>query len=530
MSNCDDDPVCVVPTGGGKSLIMAAHICDALDGGAKKILLLAHVKELINQNWSALKAWRDDADVGIYSAGLGLRETDRTVTCAGIQSVWKRHDQFGFVDRVVIDEAHLINPLSMGRYRVFLDNLLVINPEMRVAGFTATPYRMGHGYIHEGDRSLFNTIAYEISIAELVRKGFLVKPIPRRGSIVADLSEVKNVGHDYNQGQMAAAFDKEAIVAAAVDDILKVGGDRKSTLIFCANLEHSENVAKELNRRGVRTVATVSGKTPKDERKFLVEAVRAGTITHLINVGVFTTGFDAPNIDCIVLLRATQSPGLYVQMVGRGMRISPGKENLLVLDYGGNVDRHGPLNAITIRPVASSSREEGDGHPLVKECQGCAALIPIGQIVCEFCGHVHPRDSDSRLSAIAGDVPLIETDEPIWRTVKWVRYLRHQKPGSPPCMRVIYGLSDRGPDTFSSSSDDRKTVSEFVFFEHGHRRRREALRWASNRGVTWDMDVDSAINHLWACPIMILVGRNARGYLEVRDYHFTLKEAHEVQL
>jgi len=168
------NPLVVIPTAGGKSLVMAAFIEGVLKAWPdQRILIVTHVRELIAQNHAEMIGLWPDAPAGIYSAGLGKRDAQARILFAGIQSIHRRASEIGHTDLVLIDEAHLIPGNSSTMYRRFLDALQVINPALKVIGLTATPFRTDSGMLHEGKSALFTDIAFEVPVRDLIDQGYL---------------------------------------------------------------------------------------------------------------------------------------------------------------------------------------------------------------------------------------------------------------------------------------------------------------------------------------------------------------------
>lgn len=322
------NPCVVLPTGSGKSLVMAS----AIDGWKRqyppfRCVVLAHRKELVDQNHAEFCGVIGAAlmSVGIYSAGLGRRDEDADVLFAGIDSIWRRGGEFKF-DCVIVDEAHRIPIRGEGKYREFISAAKLANPNLRVVGFTATPFRLGSGPICHRDHIL-NEICYEANVGDLIRQGYLCMLRSKCGTEEPDLAGVRKSGGDYQQSALGEAMRSGDLVARAVTDALKhlnAEGGRKCVVWFCVDLKHVETVANMLRALGERA-AVVTGNTPAAERDRLVEDFREGRYRHMCNVNVFTEGFNVRQVDGIVLLRPTLSKGMYAQMVGRGLRKHPGK-------------------------------------------------------------------------------------------------------------------------------------------------------------------------------------------------------------
>ena len=397
------NPCIVAPTGSGKSHIIAG-LCEDIMGRwpQSRIVILSHVKELLVQDAEKLLAAWPEAPLGIYSAGLGKKDID-AITVAGIQSIWRAADKTGKTDLVIVDEAHLINLEDCGMYRTFLNGLKEINPHLRIIGLTATPYRLGQGMITEGRDRLFDGLIESISIEELVERGYLARLRSKFTDMKLDTSGVRKRGGDFVDGDLQAKIDTEDNNARIVAETLLRAEDRRAWLVFCTGVEHARHIRDELRRQGV-SAETVTGDTPKDERTRILDEFKAGHIRAVTNVSVLTTGFDYPNIDLIVMARPTLSPGLYAQMAGRGMRLKTGPyQDCLVLDFAGNIARHGPVT--NIQPPSAKQKEDGEAP--VKECPECHEAVLLSTRVCPCCGHVFPINEPEE----SKDFVLNETED-----------------------------------------------------------------------------------------------------------------------
>jgi DNA repair protein RadD len=486
------NPLVVIPTAGGKSLVMAAFIEGVLKAWPdQRILIVTHVRELIAQNHAEMIGLWPEAPAGIYSAGLGKREAQARILFAGIQSIHRRAQEIGHTDLVLIDEAHLIPGNSSTMYRRFLDGLARINPALKVIGLTATPFRLDSGMLHEGKSALFTDIAYEAPVRELIDAGYL------------DVSKVGTRAGDFIARDLAAAVDKEAITRAAVTEIIEHGRERKSWLAFCSGVEHAQHVAEEFGRQGI-SCRTIFGDTPKEERDAIIAGFKRGEIRALASMGVLTTGFNAPAVDLIALLRPTKSAGLYVQMVGRGTRLAPGKENCLVLDFAGNVRRHGPIDLVRPRRPG----EAGVGEAPTKVCPECDSIIALSATECPDCGYVFPTRK-VKIAPTAATLPVL-SPKAQWLQVAGVSYSRHDKLGGLPSLKVTYSCGF-------------KSYSEWVCIEHQGYARQKAAGWWRKRapGCPVPLTVDQAIVEATrlARPSEISVRPSGR-YVEVSGYRF----------
>jgi len=465
FENQSGDPILVLPTGAGKSPVQAEFIREVLEKWPdQRILCLVHVKELVEQNHRTLLRLWPDAPAGIYSAGVGRREADPPIVVAGIQSVYKKADLLGHRDLVIIDEVHRIPPAGEGMYQTLLTGMRRINPSLRMIGLTATPYRMGQGYLWDGEDALFDGPSYQIDIRTLVRLGYLspltTAPVQARAS----LSGVHKRQGDFVESELEIAMD--SITEEACREIVVLGSDRSKWLVFCAGVNHASHVAETLARLGV-TCAMVTGSTPNDERDRIVEDFKSGKIRALVNVLVLTTGFDVPDIDMLVFLRPTMSPGLFVQMAGRGTRIAEGKEDCLILDFARNLDRHGPVDQIGAPRTGTG---EGGEAP-TKKCPECGTTMYAGATECPTCGLSMPRDPEKKLVGKASNAKALTDDRPERREVHTVSISLHEKTGKPPSIRVTYHCGIQ-------------SVSQWICPLHGDYARYKAEKW-------WNRMVDA---------------------------------------
>jgi len=405
-------------------------------------MILSHVKELLEQNHGKIKAFWPDAPAGLYCAGLGEKRSRDAITVASIQSVYRKPHIFGWRDLVLIDEAHLLSPDSDSMYQAFIAGLKEINPRVKVVGLTATAYRLKSGMLHEGANRLFTDIAVEITLQELLEAGHIASLISKSSLVQADLSGVSLVAGEFNARESETAMDKETLTQAALDEVIPLASGRKTWLFFCSGVAHAEHVRDALQARGIDT-ATVTGETPADEREAILRAFKAGELKAVTNANVLTTGFDAPNIDLIVLLRPTTSPGLYCQILGRGMRTSPGKENCLVLDYAGNIERHGPITHVQ-PPRSSGTRgktERSQRTCLI--CPACRMASPLDARECAECGRGFEPPERIKHDTQASTAEVMRTgpqarDAGQWVDVTWISYTKHEKNGKIPTLRVDY--------------------------------------------------------------------------------------------
>lgn len=419
----------------GKSMVQATLIQRLLGGWPDmRVVCVTHVAELISQNLQELYNIWPMANAGVYSAGLGRREAHAPILFCGIQTVHSKAERIGHVDVLIVDEAHLIPSKATTMYGRFIAALREINPDMKILGLTATPYRLDSGRLDEGDGRLFDRVVYTYGIAEGIRDGFLCPLISKATATDFDLSGVGRRGGDYVPGALQAAVDKKDVTRRAVDEIVAYGRNRRSWMAFCAGVEHAVNVRDEIRSRGY-SCEVVTGETPKDERRRIIEDFKAGRVKCVTNNSVLTTGFNAPAVDLIAALRPTLSVSLYVQMMGRGTRLSPatGKQNCLVLDFAGLVRQHGPVDAVQPRKPG-----KGDGEAPIKVCPHCHAINHAAARQCMDCGAEFDIEDKPKHQATAGAGPILAMAKPEWLPVQSRRFRYHDKPGGTPSVRAEY--------------------------------------------------------------------------------------------
>jgi DNA repair protein RadD len=502
------NPLVVIPTGGGKSLCLAAFIREALTAYAEtRILMVTHQRELIAQNFQALlRAW-PEAPAGIYSAGLSRRDIHAQILFAGIQSVHRHASRVQRCDLVLIDEAHLLGRSDSGMYRAFLAELNAINAGLlKVVGFTATPYRLDSGMLHEGKDRLFTDIAYEVPVLEMIQQGYLAPVIPKQTTTQLDVASVGTRGGEFIAKDLEAAVDRDEVTQAAVAEIIEHGQGRGSWLVFCSGVAHARHVRDAIREHRI-SCETVTGATPAPERDGILSAFKRGQLRCVTNANVLTTGFDAPGVDLIALLRPTKSAGLYVQMVGRGTRLAEGKEDCLVLDFAGNTARHGPIDTVDGR---KKEKSDTPGEAPIKVCPECETINHASVRRCIECDHEFPPPVVKVASQAASDALLSTQVQSAWCEVTGISYARHEKAGKPASLRVTYecGLARH---------------SEWVCLEHTGYPRERAVQWWGRRaaGLPIPARIDEALAQTAALrvPIGIQV-RPAGQYTEITAVRF----------
>lgn len=502
------NPAIVLPTGAGKSPVMGAIAQEACEQWGGRVCILAHTKELVAQNADKLAQVWPGADVGIYSASLKRRDRFNRVLSCQIQSVAKKAGQLGRFDLILIDEAHRIPLKGDGLYLHFIAEVLRFNPHARVIGLTATPYRLQGAAVPVcGPKFILNEISFESRIGDLINDGFLSPLMSKGGRTRADLSDVHMRGGEYIESELARAVNREELINAAADEIVDLAADRKALILFCVSVAHAEHFQAAMQARGV-SCGLVHGGTPGAERDATIADYQTGKLRALCNVNVLSEGFDAPHVDCVVMLRPTKSPGLYYQQVGRGLRLHPGKADCLVLDFAGNVLEHGPVDEIKVsRPREKKPGEVQTG--VSKECPKCLALVPGATRVCAECGHEWPEREIRHLMSATGAPILAAHIAPVSHAVTSVTYDEHIAKSGALTLKVTYrcGLASFG---------------EWVCIEHEGFARRKAEVWWQQRSrdacPAFVADALDVIGTLRA-PVSILVKEPGK-YPEIIGYEF----------
>lgn len=469
------NPLIAMPTGTGKSVVIAMFLESIYERyKGQRVLVLTHVKELIDQNYKKLLNLWPNAPAGVNSAGLKKSDFDHAIVFAGIATVAKKASRFGRIDLIVVDEAHMVSMNEKTMYRKFINELMKINPYLRVIGLTATPWRLGHGSIAEG--GIFTDICFDITgiqaFNRLIAEGFLCPVVPVNTTMLLDTNGVHIKGGEYIESELQKAVNKEDLTEAAIREALEKGHDRKHWLIFCAGVDHAKNTARILSTIGF-PCGVVHSEMTGAERDQVLEDFKSGKIRAIANNNVLTTGFDFPAIDLILMLRPTMSAVLWVQMLGRGTRPFEGKENCLVLDFSGNSKKLGPIND----PLLPRKKGDKRGTAPIKECENCHAWNHASLRYCggqpmktaQGCGEeflikgAQLNATASTSSLIKGDLPVVEIFK-----VDHITYSEHIKHDVPPSMKVSYycGL---------------KMFNDWVCFEHGENAGKKAGRWWRER-------------------------------------------------
>ena len=332
--------VIVLPTGAGKSLVIA-EVAKIAKG---RVLVLAHVKELVEQNHLKYESYGLHA--GIYSAGLNQKDSEQKVIFGSIQSVAKAKDAF-FSDftLLVIDECHRVGLEPESQYAKVIEQLKRNNPRICILGLTATPYRLGLGWIYNyalrgemktQEPRFFTHCIYDLPLEYMIRNRYLTPPVKVDIPVTSyDFSELTEVGHTYTMAQVEEVLNQQRrLTPLIIKNIVDItdSDQRQGVMIFSSTVKHAHEIMQHLPEGEARLVV---GTTELSERDQIVDDFKQKAFKYLVNVSVLTTGFDAAHVDVIAILRPTESISLYQQIIGRGLRLDTDKKDCLVLDYTG---------------------------------------------------------------------------------------------------------------------------------------------------------------------------------------------------
>jgi len=533
------NPAIVLPTGAGKSPLMAAIAQGAHTQWQGRVGVLAHTKELISQNADKLRRYWPEAPAGIYSAGLGRRDRFDAILHLQIQSVYRRASAFGPFDLLLVDEGHRIPLKDEGTYRRFIRDCQAINPALRVVVLTATPYRLqGRAVPICGPEHIATEIIYEARIPDLIAEGYL-SPLTTKGGECPPLSGIQTRGGEYVEAALATVFDVPELVERACRKLVELAGERKRWLLFAINVSHANHIAETLNSLGVST-AVVWGDMPAVERDATLTAL-GGLYRAIVNVGVLVEGYDDPLIDLVGDFAATKSPGRYSQKVGRGFRVvyadgfdlsiregrvaaiaAGPKPDCFYADFAGNSLEHGPVDEIRVQQPRTANALAKVVTGKSKKCPACSAVVPAQTRLCptEGCGYSWVNTDPSHLDRPI-DAPVLSTDRPRvvnQHEVKSVGYKRHEgKSSGRPSLCVTYQCGLR-------------RFSEYVCLEHSGFAHDKALQWWAHRAgagsVPRTVEEALPLTPRLRTPSEITVDETNK-YAQVIAYRFAERDADE---
>lgn len=364
-----DPAMIVLPTGAGKSLVIA-ELARIAKG---RVLVLAHVKELVEQNYEKYKSYGLSA--GIFSASLGKKETDQKAIFGSVQSVARAPNDF-FTDfsLLVIDECHRVAEEGSTQYQEVIQKLLERNPKLCILGLTATPYRLGLGWIYEYSQTgeiktdkkrFFKQCVYELPLSFMIKNKYLTTPVKVDIPVTCyDFSELTDKDRAHTAAEVEEILkSQKRLTPLIIKNIIDITErfNRQGVMIFSSSVNHAEEIMSYLPANDSNVVL---GDTDLKDRNEIVSDFKKKKFKYLVNVSVLTTGFDAPHVDVIAILRPTESNSLYQQIVGRGLRLSNDKKDCYVLDYTG-------MGHDIYAPEINDKRPAKDTVPVTIPCPSC---------------------------------------------------------------------------------------------------------------------------------------------------------------
>ena len=446
----DTHPLIVLPTGAGKTVVFANLIKQLFEREPDcRVLILAHRQELVSQADDKLKKVWSCAPSGIVAAGLNKFEVDARIVVASRDTLAtpKRLASSGHFDYIIVDEAHHVSPDHKTRYRQIFEHFTLEQwTEPKILGVTATPFRMGQGFIYGLDDHFFSGVAYKVGIPEMIKQGYLCRlsafQVADDSVIDASTARVKFKGGDYRESDIAKLAMEDKTMLAIINDWIDkaYSKGRLSSVFFCITVDHANKMCMYLQQAGIEA-AVVTGETPQAEREDILERFEDGKINALCNVAVLTEGWDAPRTDCIALLRPTKSLGLYIQICGRGMRTWGDKKDCMLLDYGENMQRHGCID--TAKPPVPEKEESKT--PKIWICDECVGVNDNDVYTCVECGadrvkqmvsaqqllidEMEEKDAATSTQAAVGSVLSDELEDPAEKLekIKDIDYVTAEK-------------------------------------------------------------------------------------------------------
>lgn len=385
----------VSPTASGKTVLFS-HIVAGVASRQKRVMVMAHRDELLRQISAALT--ESNVRHGVIAGGSrGLSRA--SVTVASVMTLVRRLDHFKPPDLIICDEAHhCVGKTSWGK-------IIAACPNAYVLGVTATPCRLdGTGL---GD--VFQSMVIGPSVADLISRGYLAPPEVYAPLSQPDLSGIKKRGGDYASNELSMAMDRPTITGDAVTHYRRIA-DGKAAVAFCCSVQHAQDVAAEFRTAGYRAVS-VDGNMDKDARRQAIADLASGKIQVLTSCEIISEGVDVPRIECGIMLRPTQSTGLWLQQVGRCLRIYPGKKSAIILDHAGNSLRHGlpeQEREWSLKGIVHEERDQDSG-PSLRTCPECLAVHPTKPI-CPRCGHVYEVNG-REIDHVDGDLALLTPEQ-----------------------------------------------------------------------------------------------------------------------
>ncbi len=467
-------------TGGGKTIVIADILRGIIKVGYRAIVL-ARSKELVIQNHDKFSRHLPGASSGIYCAGLGKKESDEDIVFGTIQSICNKAEELGDRQLIVVDEAHQIPMREESQYQKLLNSVKCRCPNAILLGLTASPYRLDGGVIHGPGRQ-FDHVADSVPLRKLIDDGYLTKPVTLNCETV-DLSSIRKTAGDFSRSDVETEF--LSLGDSVTDQVVSASLEKntRSVLIFASGVNHAQKIKKRIESKG-HSVGLVTGETLPLIREAILSDFDNGRIRFLVNVDVLCIGYDCSRVDHIACCRATESPGLFYQICGRGFRLHEGKKQCWIQDFGGNIERHGPIDSPTYG--INTIKCKGDGQqPPSRVCPSCFAILSLSSRACSKCGLEFPRKLNLEPKATKKEILGI----PKWYDVESESYRKWPgKNGKPDTLRVDYRVSIDGDWL------EKKVVSEWICLQHtGYARQKAVHWWLARTDHPCTSDIDEAL-------------------------------------
>lgn len=429
------DALLVMPTGSGKSEIFF-EVARRLPG--QKVLVLHNKIKLVEQTSERAKKYFGADHVGVFCGSLNKYEA-RDFTVASVFSLLALDSEdLPACDLVIVDEAHRLSPEDNSGYMRVISLLRELNPNLKIMGCTATPYR-ATGLIY-GAGKIFRRVTYEKSLKDMIAMGYLVPPRLKKTQEQFDPTGLKILAGDFDQGELDKLVNDSGKIGAQIKDAMPRLEGRKKVIWACVNIKHAKAVREALPEAS----SIVHSELSQEQRAEELAAFERGEIRHLVFVTIVSEGYDFPPIDAAVFMRPTRSAVLYVQTCGRALRISPGKQDCLILDYGKVVENCGPLDKPRI-PTGGRLKKKDKLPVSMKFCPMCFEYLAASAKSCHVCLHEFAKDPTKNLSKKADDSLDILSGgktKSDWIEIKEIYIQQHQAKSGRACLSITYMPKD----------------------------------------------------------------------------------------
>ena len=509
--------------GAGKTVISVCLCQEILKKNPDiKILILAHKQELIQQFEKAFYKFTKipNNKIGICCSGFKKNNIKKQITIATIQTFINYSKKYIGAGFIIVDECHKINMTEETQYKKVINNLRGKRDKSRLLGITATDFRLDTGFIggdlcKPGTINLFDKPDYIIGYADLLAENYLVplKGIVARHDMLAEDLETANRHGDFVLGDIGDIMGRERHIKTTIDAIHQYCSDYKKICVFCCTIEHAEKVWSLIREEAVLIHSQLS----QIERANNIRSWMSGRKRIAVSINILVEGFDLPELDCLVFARPTLSPALFLQAVGRVLRIADGKNHGLLVDLTDNTERFGnDLDNIKITvPKAVQDKIDAE-NSFKKSCPKCQADCHIALKICMKCGYEWPEQKYNEAIALP-DMKEVDftPDPPKWYDVDAMRIVQHyNKKRETMLGRLIFEYGD-----FFKT----KTVSVFFCFPDyysGYAVEMSKKRWQEFSNDPFPEDVEQFLEKEIFMPVKILLDENKK-YPEIIDYEWT---------